>query len=435
MNKIIPNTLATLFLTACSVSASVTVIESTPEKLTFRWEIGKIDTASLSDSSGGVFSSISFSDGNITLGNAGESAIPGQSVFAGVPASGTLRIRFSPGATTTLSLSHPLKVRPANQLPDKFRFADQWISQPSYSRFRDLRAAQFVIRPFSSVKNSRSVRILTSAECTVEFPVPAPSISSGARTAAGDYERMLRKLLLNYDVAAAWRDQGSTARAASQRKTACEDAVFADDPGMRRLKFKIGDGHNYMNEVTTKENGVLKITGAQILRLLKPSTPVYIADIVLYASWKGELPEVPPAADSIPDGLIRIPLLCADNGTAALLDSSDYFLAFVTGLSDWGYDTAGHDFIFNIDKYDDDRTYWLAIKKGACGKSMPVFVQPSPASTTDDYFVNRALFQASNARPSSMMKPDSPGSASLSRTPRFNIRWICPVSTLQLPDQ
>ena len=48
-----------------------------------------------------------------------------------------------------------------------------------------------------------------------------------------------------------------------------------------------------------------------------------------------------------------------DLGGDGRLDDSDYLMAYVTGASDWAFDSAGRRYRYDLDRYDDFRTYWL----------------------------------------------------------------------------
>jgi hypothetical protein len=198
-----------VFLMSSPLWASVHIIENSASRLTFRWELGGFDTTSQQDS-GTLATLLTFAGENIALGAAGEPVLPGYSLYAGIPSAGSVRVSFTPGATQTIVLHHPLKIHrrvkgeaalPATQRD--IRFSNLWISDPRYTAFRDLRAAHLVIRPVRYDAGSRTLRLLQSGECTIEFPAAAPT-SVLPSAAASDYQRMLKRLLLNYDVAYHW---------------------------------------------------------------------------------------------------------------------------------------------------------------------------------------------------------------------------------------
>jgi hypothetical protein len=383
--------------------SSVRITENSPARLRFHWEMGKIDTATLLDS-GKLSTAIDFSNDNFSLGSIGEPVIPGYSFFAGIPSSGAVRVSFTAGPTRRLALSHPLKIhrRVAGepQLPHQhkdFQFLDPWISEPRYTAFRDLRAVQLVIRPVRYTPGATSAELLQSGECTIEFPV-SQYVATKDAAPSGDYRKMVRGLLLNDDVAHSW----FAARQAGLHKmlTSGSDA-FPFDYSLTVKTFTIGDGHDGMHEGTIRENGILKLSGSQVLSLLGVAPgALAMSRVALYASVKGALPERIPDPGAIPSGVVEIPLLRVDNDHNGLVDNDDFFLAYVTGLNDWAYDSLRKDFIYDADDYDDNRHYFLTVKRSGAGATMKTFAQPSwNDADTLDSFVNRARFKELNARP------------------------------------
>lgn len=386
-------------LLCSSLFASITMVENTATRLTFKWEMGKFDTVSVKDS-GKTVTSLSFPDNNIAMGLEGEPVVPGVSVFAGMPLSGNVIVHFSPGPVRTILLSNPLRKNSQQSSSGSFRkkdaaqFDNAWVSNPRYSWFRAMRTANVVIRPVSYDPASRTLEVLSGGECTIEFPAGAASSSvPGALT---DYQRMLKKLVLNYDVAAKW----VTPSKRPLRKTA---DIYTIEPGAERCIFKIGDGHSGINEATIRENGMVKITGAQMVHKFKrqPGT-IGISSVALFASCKGPLPEPVPGIGAIPAGVTEVPLIRIDRDNDGFVDEDDYFLAYVTGLSDWVYDSVSNDFVFSVDKYADDRSYILTIKSVGTGMTMRTFQQPSGAADTLTSFENRIVFKQSNWPPVSI---------------------------------
>jgi hypothetical protein len=385
-----------LLMLCGSVSASVRIIENSTTRLVFQWELGSIDTVSISDS-GKLSTSLAFGGENIMLGADGEPAIPGFSVFAGMPLSGNVRVIFVPGPTRTLNLHHALrKIRwdggKPVVTPNAIQFSQAWISNPRYTWLKNMRATHLVINPFRYDARALTAEVLQSGECAIVFP--AGSTASGARPAMTAYQNMLKCTVLNYDVAAAaW----TPAAKKSLRKTA---DPFPFEYGRQLLTFTIGDGHSGMNEVTIKENGILKITGSQLLRLFHASAgSIGMRNVSLYGSVKGKLPMTGPAFDAIPAGVTEVPLFRCDRNGNGLIDSDDYFLAYVTGLSDWGYDPLMHDFSFALDDYDDNRHYWLTLNQSGAGATVDKFAQPTGSTQVVDYFINRVMFRQPNYQP------------------------------------
>ncbi|MBN2187838.1 MAG: hypothetical protein JW699_00180 [Chitinispirillaceae bacterium] len=396
-----------LLIGASSLSASIRIVESTASRLVFRWEIESFDTAAVCDS-GTSSTGLRCRGQNMVLGKEGDPALPGISLYAGIPLSGSVRVNFIPGPSEIFSLRYPLKKNIAiggrmPPAPEEILFPDGWISSPHYTWLREMRAVRLIIRPFFYDAAAQTVRVLKSGECIVEFPA-APSLS-GARPAETDYQRMLKGLLLNYDIASAWtKSRDRRPQAGALRKTADPWPFSYSQP---LLTFTIGDGHAGVNGYTSAENGILKITGLQLKRLFASllsavdTATIPVRSVALYASYKGELPMSCPAFDSIPAGVAEVPLLRFDLDTDTRVDNDDYFLAYVSSLSDWKYDATASDYTFALDNYDDNRRYWLTIKPPGAGDGavMGRFTPPPGEADTAGYVVNRLMFGGMNYRP------------------------------------
>jgi hypothetical protein len=394
-----------LLINSSPLLASVKIIESTQSRLVFRWELGSFDTVSILDS-GKAAIRLNCSGTNMVLGAEGKTAIPGISFYAGIPLSGNIRVNFTPGQTTAITLNHPLQRNTSlgGRVPSsgEILFPDGWISEPRYTWLRNMRAVHCIIRPFFYDSAAHTVRVLLSGVCTMEFP--AVTYSSGTRPAETDYLRMLKGLVLNYDVAAAWmksRDRKALAKAL--RKTADPFPMSYNQP---ILTFTIGDGFAGTNAYTTNENGILKIDGSQLKRLFASLGNVDTAAIstrrvALYASWKGELPTACPSFDSIPAGVFEVPLVRFDRNGDAKVDNDDYFLSYVSGLSGWKYDATALGYSYVLDNFDDNRHYWLTIKPPDAGDGADIgrFTGPTGGADTADYTVNHVIFGRMNYLP------------------------------------
>jgi len=372
-----------IFLFAISVCypayATVKVIESTPSRLVLGWEMTGFDTASFGGVDG-IRTHISFDGGYIELGDLGAPLLLGYSVYAGVPQQGDVRVSVEPEETAVLRLANPLQKRTSapDSLSPRYSSASAWISEPAYTRVRDARAVYLALRPVSPAGQG-SIRILRKARIVINFPAASHSaVSSEPR---GDYERMAKRLLLNYGVAQGWREgrRGLRKSVADLNTHPLFGSVFFN--GSQKLAaFKVGDGNRNGNEGTTKENSLIKISGRKIRELF--GSGVSINSVALYASTKGEMKIEVPKEGEIPDGVFEIPLLRYDAGTASgIVDDGDYFIAYVSGASDWSYGSNTRQFSFAINRYDDYRTYWLTVKNGA-GVSMGRFEQPPAGAQT-----------------------------------------------------
>ncbi|HEX3020539.1 MAG TPA: C25 family cysteine peptidase, partial [Chitinispirillaceae bacterium] len=72
------------------------------------------------------------------------------------------------------------------------------------------------------------------------------------------------------------------------------------------------------------------------------------------------------------------------------VDSDDYFLAFVTGASDWFF-IHNREYSFNLDRYDDYRKYWLTVSNGG-GMSVNSFPACSVGGDTISSVENGIIF-------------------------------------------
>jgi hypothetical protein len=211
---------------------------------------------------------------------------------------------------------------------------------------RSLRAAGIVLRPIFYDEASQSLVVVTRATVTIKFP--ASQWRRGANGGGGDYEDMLRSALLNYEIAQGWR----SARRAAKRLS----ASYPLSLNQKAYSFRIGDGHEGLNESTIYENGILKISGSRIKELFGTAR---FSRVRLYAARKGTLPDTVSNDDLVPTGLVDVPLMRFDRNGNDTADSDDYLLAYVSGSSDWLTSSWFGEYKFEIDPCDDYRTYWL----------------------------------------------------------------------------
>ena len=95
----------------------------------------------------------------------------------------------------------------------------------------------------------------------------------------------------------------------------------------------------------------------------------------------------------------EVPLFRCDVNGNGYVDSNDYVLAFVTGLSDWSYDTSRRNFTYVLDNYDDNRHYWFVDKPAGDGATMGKFTQPAGQGDTVGYFINRVMYGEPDKQP------------------------------------
>ncbi|MBN1760731.1 MAG: hypothetical protein JW863_20550, partial [Chitinispirillaceae bacterium] len=362
-------------------AAFVTIIENTPERFTFSWEMDPLDTTSYPDGNGGRLVSLGFSGSDIALGEYGEAVVPGVAITVGVPLTGNITATVSPSEVRTLRLAYPVETwreKNAEGRMDGTTFSGRWLSSPDYSMYRRQRVARLLFRPVVYDQASRSVTLLARGTVTVTFPV------SGYRKVAvdpeNDYEAMLRYLMMNYEVAKGFRSPtGLTKRSSAPD--------YPLRPSVKAYTFKVGDGHDGLNEAMTDENGIMKLSGKRIRELFGN---VATGNVHLYAACKGMLPDTLPADGTIADGIVEISMLRIDRNQNDTVDEDDFFLAYVTGASDWEYDLLDSQYEFKLDFYDDYRNYWLTATSGN-GRSAGAF--PAISATPDTTLITYMDYQ------------------------------------------
>ena len=358
-----------------SAAASFRVTESTPQRLSFTWQLDGYSARTV-DLNGARATVLAFDDQNFDLGAKGEPNVPAYSFVVGTPAAGDIRVSFSSGEVRSVSLPDPVKTWEVDRGDGGLAgavFAGPWVSQPHYRMFSGHRAAHIVIRPLLYDPSTRTVRILTQGSGAIEFP---PSMQYPAARATGDYERMLAGLFVNYRVAATWLPPSSMAKA----QAAAKKSVL---PQAAMLSITVGDGHDGFNEATTNENGLIRITGDQVLQL---RSSVLMSQVALYASRKGEMPEAVPG--TITAGSIEIPLLAVDQNGNGFVDAGDYFVAYVTGASDWN-----SSFEMSVNRQDDYRHYWVVVKTSGTGARMDTLHVTSSGDTVVTSFIDHQYFK------------------------------------------
>lgn len=362
-----------LIVAVCLLQASpVEVVQSSPERVVMQWQMDDYDTSTTDDRSG-TRTLLSFDQSNVTVGDSGTAHLPGFSFFAGVPSRGNVRVSIVPEEVETQRIENPLKEQNSK---DGYPVSEsEWISGPFYSSFREYRTAQVIVSPFRNLGN-RSVQVLRKARITLEFP---SSEHSGRRWApTSDYERMVQRLLVNFETAQGWI--GRAPRMLSKT------AAGQDFPltGNRVYKFRIGDGCRDLKETSTEENGIVKIRGDRIASLFGEG--VKFSSVALYASVKGELDPAVPARGGIPLGVSQIPTLRFDLDRDGTVDPEDHILAYTSEVSDWDYNHYVNLFTFSLNRYDDYRTYWLTVDNQNESVQMSAFVEPEGAGVATEYF-------------------------------------------------
>jgi len=373
-----------LCLLMTPLAASVTVIENTPQRFTFRWHAAAPDTSTIFMNDRPV-TSLSFSDNNFSVENAGEPVRPAYSFTVGVPATGAVSASVTVTSGVSIALNHPpFIIDEKDAQPEAaVSFTGPWISQPQYIQLRTLRAATFIFCPVQYNLDNNTCSFITDGTCTVTFPASTARPRKGAPT--NDYEKMMRHLVANYDVATGW---------AVQKRLAKKHANdYPLPPGRTSFSFTVGDGHTEFNECTINENGMMKIDGAHLQELFGSS--IAMNKVRLYASWKNMLPDTLPADGSIPDGVTEIPLLRIDRNGNGNVDNNDCVIGYVSGASDWVFRSR---YTFRTNLYTDYRTYWVtASESGARSLQKIAQAEGDPALTRDVSF-NFVRFKQSKYR-------------------------------------
>jgi len=358
--------IALLFVSAVSVVASVTITESTTRRLSFTFEMTGFSITTLRKA-GGDFSQLSFSSANTVLPGGGTVAFPALSLYAGVPQTGNVSAYVVSHSVKRVALDHPLcRYHDSVSSDTAYPACDTpWLSRIEYRTFGDLRTAHFYLMPFLYDPSTRTLTILEKGSCVIEFP-DAPVRTKAAIPLRSDFYSMMKSMILNYDVAKNWIE---TKRPVTKR-VAARTYLPAQE---KMLRFKIGDGNTNLNEGTTNENGVVKIRASDIAPFFGSTVPVN--SIALYASYKEELGSTAPLPDSIPSGVREVPVMRFDRNKNGIFDADDYFLAYVSGVCDWYFDTARivdtsdsskRDFAFNQNRVENERYYWIRTTGSNC---------------------------------------------------------------------
>jgi len=382
--------LASGTIAASSVAEPITSIENTPERLIIEWHATGIRTQPVMEA-GMAAMLVSFDGQNTELGDLDEPQLPGYSLYAGVPLSGDIAVQFEPESVITLPLAHPVKTwARARDVPDPPRFDAPWISRPHYAWFAGRRAARIVISPLVYDASSGTLRACVRARCTIRFP--AAAVSGGVAAARSDYETMLRRLIVNYDVASRW----AKPRSALPRRLA--GAAHPLSQGTL-VTFPVGDGDSAYNEALVAENGLYRITAADLSAL---GTSLPIGRIAVYASCKGPMDLPAPGVSTMPDGVAEVPAVRIDNNGNGVLDGNDCLLVYATGSSDWEYadDFGAKDWAFNLDRCEDYRHYWVTIRESGGALAMARWTPPSiSGNDTLRRFTDHALYRRPTALP------------------------------------
>jgi hypothetical protein len=222
--------------------------------------------------------------------------------------------------------------------------------------------------------------------------------------------------MLNYSIASQW---SSASRSAAKRASG---QAFPLAPNNPMMSFTIGDGHDSTNEGTTLENGLIKIPGDSLRKL---GSTILMSQVACYASYKGEMPTATPDISVLPDGVTEIPLMRFDLNGNGIVDPEDYVVAYVTGSSDWAWDTSAGQYYYNLDRYEDSRHYWITVKPSGGLSPQRMVPAPGGGAVAATSFKNRIFFNES--------KDISYKGGDVSKGERSGLDWRWILLTQSLP--
>lgn len=348
-----------VFILTSTVLSSVNVISDNRNEFVFEYTLGKYSIESDSIEGKSV-SLIDFAESDKYSASLDGYRIPYKSFTIGVPQKGNVNVFVEPIETRVVRLQDELlkSIDTTQYMVHK----GAWSTREGYVSLRDLRAVKFYLTPFNYNLKNRTLTILTKAKVTVKFPT-STKISRVRRVKkSGDYEQMIKNIVLNYNSAQDFRkDAARNLRSVSPLSTST-----------KMISFKVSDGISGTNETTDHENGIMKINASDISSLFGTSIP--ISSFAVYSANMEELSLDVPAPSEIPTGVEEVPLLRVDSNNNGLFDGNDYFLFYVSSLSDWvtvkdtiqvlGNDSTLYDSIvyrkeFNLNRIAQDRTYWI----------------------------------------------------------------------------
>ena len=383
--KIKSRFLIIFFLLSSFAYSSIKLLEDNQTKFSFEWTTDNLKIIE----AGKNFSIISFDGDNIDLGENGEPIIPAFSFYIGTPLNGIISIKVEEKEISLENIKLPPRKRDSisktKRYPD-LQFNQQWISEPQYTQVGRINSARFILRPIIYDENTNILKILKQGRITIEF-AQAPFINALLPQIKSDMVQLEKRLILNYQTA-----NGFESAKPKPKKLALKQYPLYASQGM--IGFTIGDGHSGLNEGTIEENGLIKISASNIIKHL--GTNLQIDNIALFTSYKGALPAIVPTFDKIPDGIYELPLLKFDVNNNGVADSNDYFIAYVSSISDWYYDTLSKTYYYNLDPYDDFRHYFIVDKKTSATAFIK-FNQPQniSADTTVSSVYGHVLYKRS----------------------------------------
>lgn len=386
MKKYYVKILLVFCITAFTVPGKIIITESTTKQLCFTFELEDLSISSKT-ANNQTFSHISFFGSNSEIVTKNGITIPSISLYTGIPQSGKITALCNSHQTRKINLAHPLPKSSNQDYIDnssKRQFNNPWISDIKYTQFRNLRTAHIFLKPFLYNVRTKQLTILEKGSCTITFP-PSRTLAIPKNNPSGDYYKMTKNLILNYPIAQSWIKP-------RKRKFPNKKTTIFPPANKKMLRFKIGDGNDNLNEATTNENGIIKISPSDVIPVFGSSIP--IQSLTLLSSNKKELGLITPKFSEIPNGVVEIPLLKMDINGNGLFDNNDYILAYVSSLSGWFFDSSINDYNYYLNHFENNRYYWLSI--GISGKNISHYSCQSIPTSIITTHENRIKYKQSN---------------------------------------
>lgn len=355
-NKVI---LVFLFFIVFISFGNVNVLHDNNEKFEFEYNLKdySIKTDSLLDIAATI---VDFPESDIYAVNKNGNMLPYKSFFIATPQEGNVQIFVEPLEYKVIKIEKDLIKNTEDKIV--LNHKGTWYTEEEYFMLRGLRVAKFFITPFNYNANNKTLTVLLKVKVTIIYP-NNKNRSIGHIKHYGDYEEMLKSLVLNYKSAQRYRSSSfSRSRLASPLSTST-----------KMLSFKVSDGIKGFNETTDYENGIMKVTASDLKKLFGSS--VFINSIAVYAANQEELPFSVPKSSEVPTGIEEVPVMRVDMNNNSLFDSTDYLLFYVSSLSDWvtkkdtvhknESDLTKYGIDFNLNRLAQERTYWILNRGGS----------------------------------------------------------------------
>lgn len=379
---------------AASAEPQLTVLRSDESVLEVRWTLDRPDLAPVSAPSG-TFRRPEIG-GAVYLGAPGQADVPTVVKLVGIPEGPWPRVRVTSVVTATeivadmapapeqvIEGSGPTargaEIRRAERAGDSAP-AD-WAAWLSESRIRGQRAVRLALHPYRYDAARRTLTWAKEMVVRVEFAPGAPRLAAGAaRAEPAAWEAAARDLLLNADVARAWR----APRAAGA-------GLRGAGPGFHSaptwIRVPIRDAGVYRLDYYTLANAGVDPGGVdpRTIRVFAGRN-LPIAENLLLS---------PPA-----DFMTECALLDLGDGDG-VFDTSDLFLLYALGPSGWGaeFDSTRSRTEYVENKHADETWYWIAwggsfpdAPRRMAARSVP----DSTATQWPDHAPDRVHFEQNN---------------------------------------